>query len=97
MGKINFVGSDDTKPINVVMHGIGWEMAGIVWLYCIICFIIEDLVKVYFYYSLDNENEPDDDIQKIKKQKKPFLPNVAKKKEYEQKTPRKKDDKAALP
>ncbi len=85
------------------MHGIGWEMAGIVWLYCIICFIIEDLVKVYFYYSLDNDNEPDDDIHKIKKAKKPFLPVVAKKndknarKDYEKKTLRKKEEKAALP
>jgi hypothetical protein len=79
------------------MHGIGWEMAGIVWLYAIICFIIEDLVKVYFYYSLDNENEPDDDIHKIKRQKKQFLPQVNNKKDYEKKTPRKKEDKAALP
>ena len=86
----------DTKPVNVVMHGIGWEMAGIIWLYCIIWFIIEDLVKVYFYYSLDNDEKPDVDVQQIKKDKKQFLPS-AEKKDYEKKEQRKKQDKAALP
>jgi hypothetical protein len=79
------------EAVSVIMHGIGWRMAGIVWAYCIGWFIVEDLVKVYFYYSLDNDNTPDVDVQKIKKERKPFMPNIeasatnAKKKDYEKK------------
>jgi len=78
-------------PHNITMHGIGWKMAAFVWVYCLIWFMIEDLVKVYFYYSLDNDNKPDVDVQKIKKDRKPFMPNIEgvtqgkKKKDYESK------------
>jgi len=88
-------GKDGTNvPHNITMHGIGWKMAGFVWVYCLIWFMIEDLVKVYFYYSLDNDNKPDVDIKQIKKDRKPFLPNTEaavtgpakkKKKDYESK------------
>jgi len=78
-------------PHNVMMHGIGWKMAAFVWVYCIAWFLLEDLVKVYFYYSLDNDNKPDVDVQKIKKDRKPFMPNLdgaahaSKKRDYESK------------
>ncbi len=51
-------------------------MAGFVWLYCVVLFVLEDLIKVYVYYAVDNDSTPDIDIQKIKKEKKPYLPKA---------------------
>jgi hypothetical protein len=76
----------------VIMNGFDWKMAGIIWGYSIAVFIVADFTKVYFYYAMDNENTPDIDIQKIKKEKKPFLPAETsghantKRKNYETKT-----------
>jgi len=63
-------------PVQVVMKGIDWKMAGFVWLYSIIVFLAEDFVKVYCFYSFDNDAKPEVDIQEIKKQRRPFLPQV---------------------
>lgn len=63
-------------PFQVVMKGIDWKMAGFVWVYSIIVFFVEDLTKVYCFYSWDNDNTPDVDIQEIKRKRKPFLPAV---------------------
>jgi len=61
----------------VVMNGIDWKMAGYVWVYSIILFIVSDFAKVYFYYSMDNDNVPDEeDVITKKRQKKMFLPAV---------------------
>jgi len=60
----------------VIMKGIGWEMAGIVWGYCLLFFFIEDLIKVYFYYAIDNDNKPDVDMNELKKKQRAFLPSV---------------------
>jgi len=78
------------EAVSVIMHGIGWRMAGIIWAYCLAWFLLEDLAKVYFYHSLDNDNAPDVDVQKIKRERKPFMPNTenvqpSKKKDYERK------------
>eukprot|EP01114_Cavostelium_apophysatum_P020000 TRINITY_DN658_c0_g1_i4.p1 TRINITY_DN658_c0_g1~~TRINITY_DN658_c0_g1_i4.p1 ORF type:complete len:466 (-),score=177.05 TRINITY_DN658_c0_g1_i4:40-1437(-) len=69
--------ADDTKrvdPVQVVMNGIDWKMAGFVWAYSLVVFFVEDLAKVYCFYSFDNDNNPEVDIQAIKKKRKPFLP-----------------------
>ena len=64
------------EATEVIIKGIDWKMAAYVWVYSIIVFFISDLAKVYFYYAVDNDETPDDDIIGIKKQKKQFLPNV---------------------
>jgi H+-transporting ATPase len=79
---------DKDYPVEAIMKGIDWKMAGFVWAYSIIIFIISDFAKVYFYYALDDENKPDIDIQQIKKTKRPFLPtfgNNNKKKDNQEK------------
>jgi len=73
---IKVSGDSKSHPVRVVMHGIGWKMAGIIWGYCLGLFLLEDLIKVYFFYAVDNDDTPDDDIMKIKKEKKPFLPKL---------------------
>jgi len=65
-----------THPIQVAMKGVDWKMAGWIWLYSIGVFIIEDFVKVYCFYSFDNDDKPEVDLQEIKRQRKPFLPKV---------------------
>jgi H+-transporting ATPase len=62
--------------IEVVMNGIDWKMAGFVWAYSAVMFVVSDFAKVYFYYSMDNDNAPEDDVIGIKKQKKMFLPAI---------------------
>jgi len=63
---------------SIIMYGIGWKMAGFIWIYAVIFFLVEDLVKVYFYYSVDNDEKPDVDIKKIKRKRKPFMPVLSK-------------------
>jgi len=59
-------------PTPVIMNGFEWKMAGFVWAWCLIIFVLSDFAKVYFYYALDNDNVPDKDVQKIKKRKETF-------------------------
>jgi len=39
------------------MHPIGWQTAGLVWIYCLIWFVIEDLIKVGVYFLLNEESK----------------------------------------
>ncbi len=39
----------------ILLPAMGWELAGIVWAYAIVCFFIIDLLKVRFYGLLDHE------------------------------------------
>ena len=41
----------------IFMTGIGWKLAGIVWLYCLIWFLIEDFAKI-FVYKIVEEQKP---------------------------------------
>jgi len=74
VGIANAAGQVVSSP--VVMKGIGWEMAGIVWGYCIGFFLLEDLIKVYFYYAVDNDNKTDEELAERKRKQRAFLPSV---------------------
>jgi len=80
LGITAYIGVPDNNhrihPMQVVMKGIDWKMAAYVWIYCLIVFFAEDLTKVYCFYSFDNDDRPDVDIQEIKRKRKPFLPAV---------------------
>jgi len=65
-------------PIQVVMKGVDWKMAGFIWIYSILVFLAEDLLKVYCFYSFDNDAKPEVDIQEIKRKRRPFLPQIKK-------------------
>jgi H+-transporting ATPase len=39
------------------MYPIGWQTAGLVWIYCLIWFVIEDLIKVGVYFLLNEESK----------------------------------------
>jgi len=69
-------------PLQVTMKFIDWKMCGFIWVYSLIVFVIQDFVKVYCFYSFDNDANPEVDLQEIKKKRKPFLPvlNIFKKK-----------------
>jgi len=76
---------DKSYPTPVIMNGFDWKMAGFIWAWCLIVFVISDWAKVYFYYALDNDNMLDKDVQQIKKTKRPFIPTEGgvSKKNYE--------------
>ncbi len=65
------------ESVEVVMNGIDWKMAGYVWAYSIVMFVVSDFAKVYFYYSMDNDQMVDEeDIISKKNKKKAFLPVI---------------------
>ncbi|MCB2222235.1 MAG: plasma-membrane proton-efflux P-type ATPase [Bacteroidetes bacterium] len=49
----------------VFMTPIGWKMAGIVWLYCLVWFLIEDGAKEMIYKMLKNETLPGKKLQSV--------------------------------
>jgi len=86
------------KPIQVIMKYIDWKMCGFIWVYSLIVFVIQDFVKVYCFYSFDNDANPEVDLQEIKKKRKPFLPkfNIFKKKSNKDKEKKEKKSKEKL-
>ena len=72
---------DDGEPLSINGVGQGWRIALFVWVYCIICFLIQDLVKVFTYSIIDNFFSGDEDAVKADALKKSETRNLMSRKD----------------